>query len=265
MRWAITHPAGVDRALGQSPLPDLPARFQEPAPRRLDVVDGDARLGPELRLSVYSSGYFDRLLAALEADHPALLEALGRERFRELVGHHLLARPSTSPSLADLGQGLDGTLEGLEVAAELPWTVDLARVERSQVEVWLTEAGGPTELHLPADADWAGVHLRLSPTLRLLRTQWSVDRWLEDRTPPRSEVRWLAIWRTAASKGVVALEAAGWATLHSLASGASLGEACARAEEEGAAPDALLEEFARWVQRGWIAQAIAPSSADNGP
>src|SRR5262249_3275433 len=164
------------------------------------------------------------------------------ERFRELVGHHLLARPSASPSLADLGQGLAETLAGLPMSTELPWSVDLARLERLQLEVWLTEAGDPGDLQLPADADWAAVRLPLSPTVRLLRTDWTVDLWLEDRAPPRNEARWLAVWRTAASKGVLPIERSAQQTLQALAGGETLGEACARAEEEGVAPEALVGE-----------------------
>lgn len=264
MRWVITHPAGVEQALHQPPLTELPARFQEPRPSQLGVVGGDALLGRELRLSVYASGYFDRLYASLQADHPRLEEALGPERFRQLVGHHLLARPSTSPSLADLGQGLDATLAGLPMAAEVPWSVDLARLERTQLEVWLTEAAGPAELQLPTDADWAAVRLWLTPTLRLLRSEWTVDLWLEDGSPPRNEPRWLAVWHTAASKGVVGLERAAWETLQALAEGATLGEACARAEEQGVAPEVLLEEFSRWVQRGWIARTLPTATGRPG-
>jgi len=256
MRWIITHPAGVEQALHQPPLAELPDRFREPRPRQLEVVGGDSQVGRELRLSVYASGYFDRLYASLQADHPRLEEALGPERFRQLVGHHLLARPSTSPSLADLGRGLDATLAGLPMAAEVPWSVDLARLERTQLEVWLTEAGEPAEIHLPADADWAAVRLGLTPTLRLLQTEWTVDLWLEEGSPPTNEPRWLAVWRTAASKGVVGLEPVAWETLGALAAGAPLGEACARAEERGVAPEVLLAEFSRWVQRGWIARTL---------
>jgi hypothetical protein len=264
MRWVITHPAGVEQALHQPPLAELPARFQEPHPRQLGMVGGDARLGRELRLSVYASGYFDRLYASLQADHPRLEEALGPERFRQLVGHHLLARPSTSPSLADLGRGLDATLAGLPMAAEVPWSVDLARLERTQLEVWLTEAGGPAELPEPADADWAAVRLELTPTLRLLRTEWTVDLWVEEGSPPRNEPRRLAVWRTRASKGVVGLEPAAWEMLGALAAGATLDEACGRAEERGVTPEALLAEFSRWVQRGWIARTLATAAGHPG-
>ena len=264
MRWAITHPAGVEGALHQPPFAGLPTRFVEPAPRRLEEVGGDAQLGQELRLSIYASGYFDRLHAALQADHPRLLESLGEERFRQLVGHHLLARPSASPSLADLGQGLDLTLADLPMAAEVPWSVDLARLERAQLEVWLTGAADFAELQLPGDADWAAVRLRLSPTLRLLRLEWTVDLWMEDGGPPTNDTRWLAVWRTVASKGVVALERAAWEMLQAIGTGMTLGEACLRAGEQGVTPEGLLEEFSRWVQLGWIVQALVTPASRPG-
>lgn len=262
MRWVITHPAGVTRAMLGVGLPALPPRFEEPSPRLLPLVRGEpgTLTSPEARLSIYANGYFSRLHEALQADFPGLEEAIGPDRFRELVAVHLLAHPSTSPSLADLGEGLPETLAGLPAGAELPWTVDLARLERTVAELWLTKSGPAVVLRPSETIDWAAVRLKLAPTLRLLETAWTVDLWRESRAPLRREVRRLAVWRQEATNVIEPLGLDSWATLQALAAGRTLDEACAVAEAHGTSPSLLLAAFARWVQRGWIAQVVPPSA-----
>jgi hypothetical protein len=258
MRWAITHPAGLTRALGDAGLPELPPRFQEPRPRLLPLVQGElgGKPGAEARLSIYANGYFSRLHGALQADFPGLEQALGPDRFRELVAVHLLARPSTSASLADLGHGLAETLILLPAGTELPWTVDLARLERAVAEVWLAGNGPVGPLQLPESVEWASARMELAPTLRLLKTSWTVDQWRKDGVEVHREVRWLAVWRREAASGVESLGEHAWSTLQALAEGRTLEEACALAAALGASPALLLSGFSSWAERGWIARVV---------
>jgi hypothetical protein len=112
MRWALTHPLGVTRVVAGEQLAGLPERFAEPPARALAAVAGQQVAGRTAveRLSVHASGYFGRLHGTLEIEFPRLAAALGEGPFRSLVAAHLLRRPSTGPSLADLGKGLAETL-----------------------------------------------------------------------------------------------------------------------------------------------------------
>ncbi len=59
---------------------------------------------PRQRLSVYRTAYFTRLERALAHDFPATEKAMGQERFAGAAGRYVLAQPSCSPTLRDLGR-----------------------------------------------------------------------------------------------------------------------------------------------------------------
>ena len=176
MRWVLTHPLGANRATGGEQLTGLPERFVEPEARVLASIAGDPVSGRCVadRLSVYASGYFSRLHEALELEYPRLAEALGPEEFRDLVAAHLLRAPSRSPSLADLGEDLAGTLRACPAGTERPWLVDLAAFERAMAEVWLSGPSEPLAWKIEQEEDPEALHLTLSAAVRLVEVSWDV-------------------------------------------------------------------------------------------
>ena len=257
MRWVLTHPLGVDRALAGERAPELPGRFTERPARALEAIVGEASAGRTRhdRLSVYAGGYFSRLHGALEIEYPRLAAALGTESFRALVAAHLLRHPSTSASLADLGTGLSATLEHARLGE--PWCVDLAFLERAAAEVWLSDAGPSPVLALPPGSDWSEVRLEPSPALRLLHLRWDVAAWEPGGPAPAPLEHALVVWRVAGSTGVERLAPGPASLLEALIEGRSLGDACGVAEASGLDAATMTRLFSGWAGHGWFARVLA--------
>ena len=263
MRWTLTHPLGVRRAIAGERLVSLPGRFEPPEVNAVPAISSEASPGrtAEDRLSVYGSGYFSRLHGTLQLEFPRLEAALGEDGFRTLVAAHLLRTPSTSPSLADLGEGLADTLRALPVSGETPWLVDLATLERATAEVWLSGAPGVTGAALDAAEDWEQLRLALAPTARLLPLEWDVAGWEPAAGAPPGRQGRLVVWRVEASTGAEWLDPAPGALLEAVAAERPLGEVgeLAAALEMSAAE--VTAAFAHWSARGWLVRA-RPASRD---
>lgn len=254
MRWALTHPLGVARVVAGEQLAGLPDRFAEPPTRALAAVAGQQVAGRTAveRLSVHANGYFGRLHGTLEIEYPRLAAALGERPFRSLVAAHLLRRPSTGPSLGDLGEGLAETLHAHPASLDAPWLVDLAAVERATAEVWLSDAGEAGRWTLADDENWGQVRLALTPAARLLRLAWDLADWAPDRGRPSDRPGWLLVWRVGAGTGTERLEDGPGALLDALARGTTLGEVCELAGRAGLSAEDVTAAFGHWAARGWL-------------
>src|SRR5262249_12014744 len=154
------------------------------------------------RLSVHATGYFSRLHEALHLEYPRLAEALGGDEFRTLVATHLLRSPSRSASLADLGEGLPGTVRSHPAGRESPCLVDLAGRERARAEVWLSGPPGPDGWSIEGDEDPGSISFALSSTARLVSMGWDVTGWRPDDALPSPRSGSLVVWRLGASTQV---------------------------------------------------------------
>jgi hypothetical protein len=255
MRWALTHPLGVGRAIAGHSSPGLPDRFLVPSSSALAAIAADPTPGRTAldRLSVHGAGYFTRLHGTLRLEYPRLAAALGEEDFGALVAAHLLPRPSTSPSLADLGEGLPATLRAHPASADAPWLVDLAAIERAAAEVWLSDAG-KSGAWMDAEDDWSQLRLALAASARLVRVGWDVVDWAHDGAPPVPRVGLLVVWRVEASTGIEWLATGPGQLLEELARGVPLAEACAVAEALRMSAEDVTAAFAHWGARGWLAR-----------
>jgi len=254
MRWVLTHPLGANRATGGEQLPGLPERFVEPEARALGTIAGDPVPGRGVadRLSVYASGYFSRLHEALQLEYPRLAEALGPEEFPDLVAAHLLRAPSRSPSLADLGEDLAGTLRGCPVGAQWPWLVDLAALERATAEVWLSEPSDLRGLTMAEGEAPETLRLVLSALVRLVHVSWDVVDWQPGQASPARRQGRLVVWRVEASTGVEWLDQAPGEVLDALSRGVQLGELCELAATLGMSSEHVGSAFGHWAERGWV-------------
>lgn len=256
MRWALTHPLGVGRATAGEGLGGLPDRFLLPPSPALDALAGDPVAGRTVldRLSVHGGGYFSRLHGTLQLEYPRLAAFLGEGTFRALVAAHLLLRPSTSPSLANLGEGLAETLREQPASARAPWLVDIAVLERAVAEVWLSDAVEVSDWLEPEEG-WDELHLTLSSTTRLIPVGWDIADWTPEDPPPARGEAWLAVWRVEASTGIESIPPVYGQLLVRFARGVALGETCALAGTLGMSADDVAAAFAHWRARGWLAAA----------
>jgi putative DNA-binding protein len=173
--WAlITAPEGA------RPAAEELRRKGTIGPGEIDsIFSGDDRLPALDRLDIYANMYFYRLLDCLAEDFPRVLEALGRDRFHNLVTDYLLAHPSGSPSLRLLGRRFAEFAKGHAISSEFPYLADLARLDWARVDVFdAPEAPALTRENLGSlPADRAGeATFELIPALRILRLEYDIAR-----------------------------------------------------------------------------------------
>ncbi len=192
----ITAPDGVADGLKAEPTP-LPGGLEA-------VIHGDERLSAVERLNIYANGYFYRLLDVLKEDYPATWTVLGADNFHNLVTGYLIECPPTQPSLFYAGEFLADVLAGHPLRQRWPFIVELARLERTIIEVFHapdTEPLDTATLRAVSPADWPTVTLRTSTALEILDCEWGVSEVLraieENRewSPPQHAPVSILVWR----------------------------------------------------------------------
>jgi hypothetical protein len=247
----------------QSVAATIAARGPE-GQRALDeMIDGDARLPAAARLEIYADMYFARLRDVLRDEYPRCVGLLGAAAFQDLVADYLLACPPNHPSLRELGARLPAFLAEHHVAADRPWAAELARLERTRLELF----DGPDAETLTIESlrarppeRFAALRLGLVPCHALLAPRFDVAAlWRADASAgvvPRPAGAALLVWR----RGIEVLhraadgEEAAW--LRRLAAGDLTFEAlCAglgtsRSDEEAATR--AFELVGRWATEGLL-------------
>jgi len=147
-------------------------------------------LDPSARLGIYRHHYLISLTEALTAIYPVVCRLVD-ERFFAYAAHGFIAQtPPREPCLFEYGAAFPDFLAELPSAASLVYLPDVARLE------WAINAS----LHAPAEApigragfaevsmaDYPKLVFRLQPSLRLLSSDWPVDRiWQANR--PENEI-----------------------------------------------------------------------------
>jgi hypothetical protein len=269
LRWLLTEPRGVDEALknpGQAPA-SQGRSLAEPMPRLLTAIEDAGSLNAAARLHIYAGGYFERLLATLEADFPAVRRLLGIRDFRRLAADYLLDHPSRSPFIEDAGQGLPRFAENHPMSQRHPFLSDLAMLDwlvLSSVYADRAPAFAAAGLaQIPEDA-WPRARMAFDPTIKLFLAEWPVDKFWQDRfkpaesgaqRPERRRPRPLLIYRDGADTQVSAVGIEEWTALKSLSDGRTLGDTCQELETswEDLDPNAVKSWFGGWIAAGFIA------------
>jgi len=230
------------------------------------VIAGDARLDAVQRLDIYANMYFWRLLDILRGDYPALVAAVGDDAFHNLVTDYLLACPSAHPSVRNVGARLADFLAKQTLAAERPWLVELARLERARIELFDGPDAEPLtldELRARAPEEFATLPLPLVPSHLFLDVEHAVEeawRAAEDEQPieaPAAGARTLLVWRQDVTVYHRALEPLEREALLRARDGASFGLICelvAQSLPLDEAGPAAFQLLARWVGDGIIAR-----------
>ncbi len=247
----ITAPSGVAEGL---------AAERELSARSFDaIVLGDERLSAADRVDIYANMYFYRLLDALKEDFPATLAVLGADNFHNLVTGYLLEYPPTEPSLYYCGRYLADYLRDHPLSENVPFIADLARLERSSVEVFHGADAPVLEsdaLRAVAPADWPAMKLTIHPSTQILALDWRVAellRAVEENRPwqpaERGAVKVL-VWRCNARVFHRELEHAEADALEAASRGAAFAEICdvvAASADGHDAVAAMNRMLARWL------------------
>jgi hypothetical protein len=256
--WSlITAPEGVAAGLRR-----LDMKSEELA----SVVAGDGRLDSVQRLDIYANMYFWRLLEILRDDYSAVVASIGDDAFHNLVTDYLIACPSSHPSVRNVGARLAGFLAKQPLAAERPWLVELARLERARIELFDGPDGDPLtldELRAMAPEAFVALPLPLVPSHLFLEVEHAVDdvwRAVENDDPPEPPAlvsRTLLVWRQDVTVYHRPLEALERTALVRARDGASFGVVCDLLAESmpiAEAGPAAFQLLARWVGDGIIAR-----------
>ncbi len=129
------------------------------------------------RLEIYNRQYWFRVLSALGEDFPGLRAVLGQRRFDAMAKAYLIANPSRSFTLRNLGSRLESWLRKNPkwAGTNQDLALDIVRLEWADIEAF----DGTAEPALrPEDlANAAGPRLKLTiqPYVRLLSFRYPVD------------------------------------------------------------------------------------------
>jgi len=155
------------RAPDGGPMKRYASRFIKP----------NDRLTSFERLEIYNRQYWFRVLSALMEDFPGLRAVLGERRFDAMAKAYLIANPSRSFTLRNLGSRMESWLRknpqwaGKNQALAL----DIARLEWADIEAFDGKAEPALRPEDISSAGGAKLKLTLQPYVRLLRFRYPVD------------------------------------------------------------------------------------------
>jgi hypothetical protein len=231
------------------------------------------------RLAIYHNAYHARLLECLREEFPVLRQALGEETFDAFAFGYLVAYPSRSYTLTQLGtrfaQYLAETCPAEADGGQAGWAafvIDLATLEWTFSEVFdgpgvegepLFDAAALAAL---SPERWLQTRLAPVPCLRLLRLRtpaheyYAAARDGQEPAPPAPRDTFLAVTRREYVVRHHALHAAEFAVLGALVAERPVAEALAGAAGllAGDAAALLGGWFQRWAANGFFRAALPP-------
>jgi hypothetical protein len=129
------------------------------------------------RLEIYNRQYWWRLMSSLAEDFPGLQAVLGNRRFEALCKAYLLARPSRSFTLRNLGRDLEAWLRNNPrwAGSKQAIALDMVRLEWADIEAFDGAAFEPLKPAGVAKSAGGNLRLTLQPYVHLLKLHYPVD------------------------------------------------------------------------------------------
>ena len=267
MQAVIVHPGGAEEGM-RSPE----AAALVPSELAGGLVREAGRLSAPERLEIYAGMYPLRMREALESDYPVVARLLGPRVFGVLVRDFVAAHPSTSFTLARLGDPLPAFLRTWGPRRKRALAADVARLELAATRVFdafgaSERSVGAAELAGVSPCDLPGLRFRAVRALEIVRVRpgavEALDAALEDAPLPKAPGRGTVFVLFHRREGEVlrrSLDPFAGRLLEFLVSGESLGRAISRASRElrGLArpePEMVSGWFREWVDLGLLAGA----------
>ena len=267
-RWfagVIMHPHSV--AAGVRASAPIVAGDGAGGLERVVVSSGD--LSALARMGIYHYAYHARLIDCLADDFPTVVHALGQQAFTRLAREIITRYPSDHPNLNVYGQRLVRHCQ--DPRTRIPhrrFIAELADIEWAMCEVLHAQAA-PTLSQAALRAiplpQWGRVRFRPSQTLRVLRTAYPVNRFLQayrdERQPgiPAPQPSATAIYRQGFTVWRMDLTMPMCDILDALCTGRSLATALSTLEEHLPTLDQsrliaqVMAWFREWVEGGFFA------------
>jgi hypothetical protein len=243
----------------------------------------NSRLSAFERLEIYNRQYWFRVLGALVEDFPALRAVLGAHGFEALSIAYLMAHPSRSFSLRNLGSHLADWLAANPrlTGRRHKLACDVARVEWAFVEAFDSAERTPLTLDEIATLD-AGSRLALQPHLQLIALNYPADdlvlalhggdkrqtseAGVKHEGGPDTQARlprlrrrptWVSAHRIDLAVYYRRLKREEFLTLVAIREGLPLADALEAGFADSPTPEErrpqqVREWFARWAELGWI-------------
>ena len=261
MQAVLVHPKGAEEGLTSKDAVEV-----IPEEQAGEVIRESPELSAADRLGIYAKMYQLRMQEALEADYPVAAWLLGPQRFAGLVRDYVAAHPSTSFTLARLGDRVPEFLAAWGGRRHRSLLVDVARLERAASQVFDAEeaaALGAASFEAIVPADLPGTPFRTVPALAVLRVRLgaveALDAFLEGTKPPRGSGRgtvWVVFHRQEFTVLRRSLDPFAGRLLEGFAAGETLAGALAFASrgtrQRRPAPEALSAWFREWLKLGFF-------------
>lgn len=133
------------------------------------------------RISVYQGGYTARTQDAIKQVYEALCHVIGARKTVELAQAYASKFPSQDYNLNFYGRHLPEFLESYPLSRELPFLVDLAKLEWKVCHAFHSFEQEPLDskklASLSAD-DWDNFVLKFQPSVDVIQSEWPIlDIW----------------------------------------------------------------------------------------
>lgn len=203
-------------------------------------ISAGGRADPEMQLSVYSFAYTARLNEVLVNDFPAVLTAVGEDRFEHLARDYIAIHPSRYFSLRDFGRQLPDFISKLiEREADyknMHWLYELALFEWTLGLAFNsadTALFSIQEMSTISPEMWPELKFGFHPSVYRLDFEWNtIQMWKaltcgspEAITAEKSSGSWL-IWRQQLITRFRSLQIDEQIALDKVLTGASFDEVC---------------------------------------
>lgn len=224
-------------------------------------------LDAHARLGIYHRAYRSRLRQALCEAYDKTWSFVGDDIFAELANGYIAAHPSQHPNLRWFGGGF--ARHAAAAMPEYPFIAELARLEWTLGLAFDADDAAPlgsADMSGIAPELWGDIRFSLHPSAHILGMEWNtVALWQAlgaGNEPPEVEeagaaAHWL-VWRSGEQPHFRSLPAAEAEALRRIADGASFGEVCDAAGEDG------MLALAGYLQH-WLAQGVLAKGSRNTP
>lgn len=222
------------------------------------LVDPQGRPS-KARFDVYRNNVTASLLRVLQAGFPVVGRLVGAEFFAAMAVEFLRRHPPQTRMMMLYGAEFPAFLSGFPPAAHLGYLPDVARIEQALRESYhaadAVPLGAERLAAVPAET-FLAAHLTLSPSLRLVHSNWpalsiwQANQGAESRPLSASGAESTVILRPGFEPAPLALTPDMAAILDALLSGQPVGLAVRAARNE----DALSDLFSLLVRHGAVTE-----------
>ncbi len=235
----------------------------------LDLIIGTETLSAQDRVAIYAEAYFVRITNALASEFKSvhrIVEAHQEHLFPRLIAEYLRAYPSRYTSLDEVGRDLSVFLRGHPVERLIPFIAELADLEWRMNESHFAPLAvlfEPSVLQQIPEHAWPDVRFEFDPSLRLIQSQWEIDRvWLGETDFPEVGDFYFLVSRsrTDFEVGIRRIQQAEFQVLQKALAGWTLGQISDDfvSMDEGREEAEIQKWFGDWVRSGILA-SIRPS------